>query len=68
MKNIVLILFLSFFSFSALADSKMILGMKIFNDKAMCGACHKLQTSESEGDIGPNLDQLKPSLIVLYML
>tara|TARA_Y100000590_G_scaffold36300_1_gene39330 strand:- start:1469 stop:1774 length:306 start_codon:yes stop_codon:yes gene_type:complete len=62
MKNIILILFISFFSIPAFGDEKIILGMKVFNDKAMCGTCHKMQTADSNGDIGPNLDQLKPSL------
>ena len=45
-----------------LSDSKMQLGMDIFNNKAQCGACHMLESSQSVGNIGPNLDQLKPSI------
>ena len=43
-------------------DSKMKLGLEVYNNKAMCGTCHVLKDSGSMGDIGPNLDQLKPSL------
>ena len=38
----------------------MELGLDVYNNKAMCGACHVLQAAESVGEIGPNLDQLKP--------
>ena len=40
----------------------MALGLKVYNNKAMCGTCHILQAAESTGNIGPNLDQLKPSI------
>ena len=38
----------------------MILGLDIYNNKAQCGVCHTLQAAGSTGNIGPNLDQLKP--------
>ena len=40
----------------------MKLGLEVYNNKAMCGTCHVLQSAGSEGNIGPNLDQLKPSI------
>ena len=44
------------------ADSeKMALGLEIYNNKAACGACHILKAAASEGNIGPNLDILKPT-------
>ena len=43
------------------ADSeKMALGLEVYNNKAMCGTCHILKDAASEGDIGPNLEGLKP--------
>jgi len=36
--------------------------LDVYNDKAQCGMCHALQTAGSEGQIGPDLDQLKPSI------
>jgi len=43
------------------ADSeKMVLGLDIFNNKAMCGSCHVLKAAGSTGNIGPDLDDLKP--------
>ena len=38
----------------------MDLGLEVYNDKAQCGICHTLQAAGSIGNIGPNLDQLKP--------
>ena len=44
------------------ADSeKIVLGLEIFNNKAMCGICHVLKAAGSTGNIGPDLDSLKPS-------
>ena len=44
------------------ADSeKIVLGLEIFNNKAMCGTCHVLKAAGSTGNIGPDLDSLKPS-------
>jgi len=40
----------------------MELGLNVYNNKAMCGTCHALQSAESNGQIGPNLDMLKPQL------
>ena len=40
----------------------MELGLDVFNNKAMCGTCHALKTAGSVGEIGPNLDMLKPQL------
>ena len=63
MKKILLVLiFLIFSSGIVFADSKMELGLKVYNNKAMCGTCHVLKAAGSPGNIGPSLDQLKPSL------
>jgi len=52
---LLLILTNTFFVF---ADDKMTLGLEVYNNKAQCGVCHTLQSAESEGQIGPNLDQI----------
>ena len=62
MKKIILILFLLIISSSTFADPKMDLGLEIYNNKAQCGSCHTLQAAGSEGQIGPNLDILKPQM------
>ena len=40
----------------------MSLGLEIYNNKGQCGVCHTMQAAGSEGQIGPNLDQLKPNI------
>ena len=62
MRKIILFVFLLIFSNLVFADPKMELGLDVYNDKAQCGMCHALQAAGSEGQIGPNLDQLKPSI------
>ena len=62
MKKIILVLFLLITSSSTLADSKMDLGLEVYNNKAQCGVCHVLQSAGSEGQIGPNFDILKPDI------
>ena len=60
MRKIKLFAFLLIFSSPVFADPKMKLGLDVYNDKAQCGMCHTLQAAGSEGQIGINLDQLKP--------
>ena len=62
MKKILLILLVVTFSSSAFADPKMELGLDVYNNKAQCGVCHTLQAAGSAGDIGPNFDQLTPTI------
>ena len=66
MKKILLALLITFSS-STFADPKMELGLEVFNNKAQCGMCHTLQAAGSEGQIGVNLDQLKPSIPQVIM-
>ena len=59
---IVILLFSFPLTINLQADSeKMALGLDVYNNKAACGACHILKAAASEGDIGPDLDSLKPS-------
>ena len=62
MKKILLILLVVTFSRSTFADPKMELGLDVYNNKAQCGVCHTLQAAGSAGDIGPNFDQLTPTI------
>ena len=57
-KKIILTLFILTLIKSAFADTKMELGLEIYNNKAQCGVCHTLKATGSAGNIGPNLDQL----------
>ena len=60
--KILLLLSILVLSSSTLADDKMAFGLDVYNNKAQCGVCHILQAAGSTGNIGPNLDQLKPSM------
>jgi len=63
MKKILLTLLIILLNQPSFAeDDKMKLGLEIFNNKAMCGTCHTLEAAESEGQIGPNLDIIKPQI------
>ena len=62
MRKILLILLIFFFNSKTFADDKMDLGLKIYMNKAQCGECHTLKAAESEGEIGPNLDMIKPQI------
>ena len=61
-EKVTLGLSLLFLCSSVFADDKMVLGLEIFNNKAECGVCHTLQAAGSEGQIGPDLDVLKPQM------
>ena len=61
-RKILFISLLLVFSSSVSADPKMKLGLEVFNNKAQCGVCHMLLSAGSEGQIGPNLDYVKPSI------
>ena len=59
---IVVLLFSFSLTINLKADSeKMVLGLEIFNNKAMCSVCHVLKSAGSTGNIGPDLDDLKLS-------
>ena len=42
--------------------AQMELGLEVFNNKAQCSMCHTLKAAKSIGEIGSNLDQLKPQI------
>lgn len=45
-----------------LAQNKMEAGRQLFNQAAVpaCAVCHTLKDANASGEIGPNLDELKP--------
>ena len=63
MKKIILIIIITIFTTSSFADDKMTLGLEVYNNKAKCGVCHTLQSAGSEGQIGPNLDQINVQML-----
>ena len=38
-------------------------GKKIFLGDSNCAACHTLQDANSNGNIGPNLDEIRPDIV-----
>ena len=65
MKNIyisITIIFLNLFFQPLKSDEMFDLGKDVFLNKANCAACHILADAKSAGQIGPNLDQIKPEL------
>jgi len=61
-KTLLTLLIFLFYQPLFAADDKMKLGLEIYNNKAMCGTCHTLEAARSVGQIGPNLDMLKPQI------
>ncbi len=45
------------------ADDLFDLGKKIFLGKGNCATCHTLLNANSYGNIGPNLDLIKPDIM-----
>ena len=63
LKKIFIVLFYLLFNTDfSVADPKMKLGLEVYNNKAMCGICHTLKAADSNANIGPNLNDLKPSI------
>ena len=63
MFNMRLLTFFILLSFSTSVNSDpMKKGMELFNGKAMCASCHTLKAAGSQGNVGPNLDSLKPTV------
>jgi mono/diheme cytochrome c family protein len=44
------------------ADEILNLGKNIFLEKGNCATCHTLSDTGSNGDIGPNLNEIKPDI------
>tara|TARA_B110001454_G_scaffold214196_1_gene233592 strand:- start:563 stop:883 length:321 start_codon:yes stop_codon:yes gene_type:complete len=49
-------------SLIAQADQKFDMGKQIFLKKGACASCHTLADANSEGNIGPNLNQIRPDM------
>ena len=58
-RGLLIILFFVF-NLKAFADEKFDLGKKIFLEKGNCGTCHILSDAGSNGNIGPNLNDIRP--------
>ena len=56
-----IIFFINFFFLPAKSDEMFDLGKYVFLNKAVCSACHTLNDAGSDGQIGPNLNQIRPN-------
>ena len=45
------------------ADNLFNQGKKIFMGDGNCATCHSLRDANSNGNIGPNLDEIKPDIM-----
>jgi len=63
-KNILILLnffvLINFFVLPAKSDPIFELGKDIFLNKAACSTCHTLADAKSAGQIGPNLNEIRP--------
>ncbi len=55
------ILLTNFVLFVAKSDEIFNLGKNVFMNKAICSTCHVLADASSNGEIGPNLNHIRPS-------
>ena len=60
---LLIFLFLNLFFLSVKADPVFELGKNIFLEQGNCATCHTLADAKSNGEIGPNLNQIKPDIV-----
>ena len=62
-------LFLNLFFLPVKSDPIFELGKTIFLEQGNCAVCHTLTDAKSSGQIGPNLNQLRPDMTrVIYIV
>ncbi len=57
---LVIFIFVNFFFLPAQSDDMFDLGKDVFLNKAVCSTCHTLADAGSNGQIGPNLNEIRP--------
>ena len=65
--NLIFLLIFFLFINNLGADETLTLGKNIFLEKGNCSTCHTLLDAGSNGDIGPNLNEIKPSFEKIVM-
>ena len=55
-------LFINLFFLPVKSDPILELGKIIFLEQGNCATCHTLADAKSNGNIGPNLNQIKPDI------
>ena len=56
------VLLLNLFFLPVKSDPIFEMGKTIFLEQGNCAACHSLADAKSNGEIGPNLNQIKPNI------
>ena len=62
---LVVIIFINFFFLPAQSDDMFDLGKDVFLNKAICSTCHTLADADSNAQIGPNLNEIKPDKMTI---
>ena len=62
---LVVIIFINFFFLSAQSDDMFDLGKDVFLNKAVCSTCHTLADADSNAQIGPNLNEIRPDKMTI---
>ena len=60
---LIVLLFLNFVFLPAKSDTMFDLGKDVFLNTANCAVCHTLADAKSNGQIGSNLDEIKPEMM-----
>ena len=61
--KLIFLLFLNLLLFNkTFSDEKFDLGKNIFLNAGNCGTCHSLKDANAVGNIGPNLNEIKPDI------
>ena len=59
---LLVVLFFNLFFLPIKSDPIFELGKTIFLEQGNCATCHTLADAKSNGEIGPNLNQIKPDI------
>ena len=62
---LVVIIFVNFFFLPVQSDDMFDLGKDVFLNKAVCSTCHTLTDAGSNGQIGPNLNEIRPDKMTI---
>ena len=60
--NIIFLIILALNSQKLIADEVFEKGREIFLEQGTCASCHTLNDAESQANIGPNLNEIRPDL------
>ena len=62
---LVVIIFINFFFLPVKSGDMFDLGKDVFLNKAVCSTCHTLDDADSNAQIGPNLNEIRPDKMTI---